>query len=258
VTVSRRTLRKVIVAGALALGVLAPTGTATAATASPFLIAHRGGASGKAAENTMRAYAIGAKSAAWLEADIRFTADDVPVILHDADLDRTTDGIGPVNSYTFAELRRFRTTDGQTVPTFAQFTSFLKRHKKKAFIEFKAQPRNAEQWANVEKAAAGVKKSLIVYSWSTDKLADTRAHKFQTAYYERVKGASFAEIKKQGNFYLRQYSAVTKYEITKLKKLGVKTVLFTPSSPKNWKKSKDLGAWGVFTSKGAEYAAWRN
>ena len=50
----------------------------------------------------MKAYAIGAKSAAWLEADIRFTADDVPVILHDADLDRTTNGTGPVSGYTFA------------------------------------------------------------------------------------------------------------------------------------------------------------
>jgi glycerophosphoryl diester phosphodiesterase len=251
-------LRSVIVASALALGMLAPAAVATAATASPFLIAHRGGASGKAAENTMTAYAVGAKSSAWLEADVRFTKDDVPVIMHDADIARTTNGSGPVSSFTFTQWRRFRTADGQTVPTFAQFTSFLKRHKKKAFIEFKAQPRNARQWAHIKKAAAPVKKSLIVYSWSTDKLKETRAHGYQTAYYERVRGASFAEIKKQGSFYLRQYASVTKYEITKLKQLGVKTVLFTPSSPKGWKKSKELGAWGIFTDEGAAYAEWRD
>jgi glycerophosphoryl diester phosphodiesterase len=257
-TVSRRTLRNLVVGTALVVGVLAGTGPASAATAKPFLIGHRGGATGKAVEGTMKAYAIGAKSAAWLEADIRFTKDDLPVLLHDPDIDRTLNGSGPVSSYTLAELHRFRTADGQAIATFAQFTSFLKKTKKKAFIEIKAPPRNDKQWAQLEKWAAPVKRSLIVYSWSPDQLVNARAHGFQTALYERVQGASFAEIRKHGTFYLRQYSAVTRYEITKLKRLGVRTVLFSPSSPTGWKKSQELGAWGVFTGKGAAYAAWRD
>ena len=41
-----------------------------------------------------------AAGAAWVEADTQPTADGVPVVLHDDDLDRTTNGSGPVREAT--------------------------------------------------------------------------------------------------------------------------------------------------------------
>ncbi len=58
-------------------------------------------------ENTMlafnRAVALGVDSL-WI--DVRGTRDHVPIALHDATLDRTTDATGSPNDYRFADLRR--------------------------------------------------------------------------------------------------------------------------------------------------------
>ena len=72
----------------------------------PLVIAHRGGAA-LMPENTRVSFANGrALGADILEMDVRATADGVPVVIHDATVDRTTDGSGPVDSFTLAELRR--------------------------------------------------------------------------------------------------------------------------------------------------------
>lgn len=73
----------------------------------PLLVAHRG-ASAVAPENTLVAFeaaiAAGADS---VEFDVRMTADGAAVVMHDPEVDRTTDGSGPVCDLTLAELRRF-------------------------------------------------------------------------------------------------------------------------------------------------------
>jgi glycerophosphoryl diester phosphodiesterase len=67
-------------------------------TSGPWVIAHRG-ASALAPENTMPAFdAAWACGSPWIEADVQPTLDNVPVLLHDDLLDRTTDGSGPVRS----------------------------------------------------------------------------------------------------------------------------------------------------------------
>lgn len=43
-----------------------------------------------------------------LETDVRLTADGVPVLMHDATVDRTTDGSGEVGELRLAELRELR------------------------------------------------------------------------------------------------------------------------------------------------------
>lgn len=85
------------------------------------VIAHRG-ASGSAPENTIEAFELAVRQGAdALELDVRLTGDGVPVILHDATLDRTTDRAGPVRARSLAELRevdagaRF-TLDGRAFP----------------------------------------------------------------------------------------------------------------------------------------------
>jgi len=63
------------------------------------VIAHRG-ASAHHPENTLPAFrAAWDAGAQWVEADTQPTADGVPVVLHDADLDRTTSGSGPVREH---------------------------------------------------------------------------------------------------------------------------------------------------------------
>ncbi|MCP5041499.1 MAG: glycerophosphodiester phosphodiesterase [bacterium] len=71
----------------------------------PVIIGHRG-AAGSAPENTLpsfeRALAIGAEI---LESDIHATRDGVPVLVHDPDVARTTEGSGSIEDLTLDQLR---------------------------------------------------------------------------------------------------------------------------------------------------------
>ena len=72
----------------------------------PLVFAHRGGCA-LGPENTIAAFDRGlAAGADGLELDVRLSADGVPVVHHDPDLDRTCNVTGPVSALTAAELRR--------------------------------------------------------------------------------------------------------------------------------------------------------
>jgi glycerophosphoryl diester phosphodiesterase len=89
--------------------VLAPTAFA----AVPQIHAHRGGTvlDGKArfAEESLAAYKNAARNDFILEVDAKLTEDGVPVAIHDATLDRTTNCTGEVRTFTLAELAGCRT-----------------------------------------------------------------------------------------------------------------------------------------------------
>jgi glycerophosphoryl diester phosphodiesterase len=91
------------------------------------IVAHRG-ASATESENTLAAFeaAIGAGADA-VEFDVRLTADAHPVVLHDADVSRTTDGSGSVHSMTLEELRglRIRGSDVGVIPTLTETLELL-------------------------------------------------------------------------------------------------------------------------------------
>jgi len=70
------------------------------------MVAHRG-ASAYAPENTMAAFRQAlAMNADYIELDVQLSKDGRLVVLHDATVDRTTDGKGEVRDLTFGELRR--------------------------------------------------------------------------------------------------------------------------------------------------------
>ncbi|MCI0577989.1 MAG: glycerophosphodiester phosphodiesterase, partial [Chloroflexi bacterium] len=84
---------------------------------SPLIIAHRG-ASANAPENSFSAFALAAEERAdGIELDVRLSADNWPVVLHDATLERTTDGRGPVSRQTVAQLQELNAGDDRPVPT---------------------------------------------------------------------------------------------------------------------------------------------
>ena len=72
-------------------------------------IAHRG-ASGEAPENTLPAFQLAFQKyhCDKVEMDVRLTRDGVPLVIHDATLERTTNGIGRVDQHS---LRRIQSLD---------------------------------------------------------------------------------------------------------------------------------------------------
>ena len=83
----------------------------------PLRIGHRG-AAGHVLENTLgsieKAIELGVD---YVEIDLRLTCDGHVVVLHDATVDRTTNGHGRIKDLTLAQVKRIKTKDGQHVPT---------------------------------------------------------------------------------------------------------------------------------------------
>lgn len=93
-------------------------------------VAHRGGSDFP--ENTYEAYVSaflnGFKA---IESDVRFTSDNVPLMLHDATIDRTSNGTGAIANMTAEEVQSYdfgswkhKKFTGLQIPTFKNFIRF--------------------------------------------------------------------------------------------------------------------------------------
>lgn len=109
-----------------------------------FIASHRGGGA-TAPENTLPA--ISAALAAgfdYVEVDVALTVDGHPVLMHDATVDRTTDGTGRVDELTLAEVRALDAGawfddafTGTAVPTLEEFLDVLAATSQRAIVELK-------------------------------------------------------------------------------------------------------------------------
>jgi glycerophosphoryl diester phosphodiesterase len=83
----------------------------------PLIIGHRG-ASMHAPENTLAAFQLAmAQGADGIELDVKRCATGEVVVMHDATVDRTTDGKGAVHALTLTQLRALDAGQGERVPT---------------------------------------------------------------------------------------------------------------------------------------------
>lgn len=95
--------------------------------------AHRG-ASAYAPENTMAAFRLAVDCGADLiELDVQLTKDGEVVVFHDLTVNKTTNGQGPLNAHTLAELRALDAGSwfseefaGERVPTLAELLAWAK------------------------------------------------------------------------------------------------------------------------------------
>uniref|UniRef100_A0A665V4T3 Glycerophosphodiester phosphodiesterase 1-like n=1 Tax=Echeneis naucrates TaxID=173247 RepID=A0A665V4T3_ECHNA len=112
------------------------------------VVAHRAG-SHDAPENTLAAIREASRNGATgVELDLSFTADGVPVLMHDDTVDRTTNGSGPISKLQIVQLRRLdaaahhRLKDkfsGEKVPTLQEAVEECIRHQLTIFFDVKGQ-----------------------------------------------------------------------------------------------------------------------
>jgi glycerophosphoryl diester phosphodiesterase len=113
----------------------------------PLWIAHRG-AGRLAPENTLAAFRLGARYGyRAFECDVKLSADDVPFLLHDADLQRTTGAVGLAGERRWDELSRLdagswhsRLYAGEPLPTLEAVAAFLQRNGFALDLEIKPTP----------------------------------------------------------------------------------------------------------------------
>ena len=106
---------------------------------------HRG-YSTTAPENTIPAYILSKqKGFTYVECDVSFTSDGVPVLLHDSTIDRTSDGSGSISSMTYAEALTYdfgswKSSEytGTKIATFEEFIMTCKGLGLHPYIELKS------------------------------------------------------------------------------------------------------------------------
>jgi glycerophosphoryl diester phosphodiesterase len=118
----------------------------------PLKIGHRG-AAGEAPENTMASFDLGWRQGVdGIEFDVQLSSDDVPMVIHDARLARTTSGNGWVWEHRASVLRRLDAGSwfnrryrlrareryaGARIPLLAEVLQWVKTRQCLAFIELK-------------------------------------------------------------------------------------------------------------------------
>lgn len=157
---------------------------------APLIIAHRGD-SAERPENTLAAFASALEVGADLvEFDVQLTKDGHVVILHDATLDRTTNGRGDVREMTLRELRAFsagypeRFRDafaGERIPTLAEALALL-RGRARVMIEVKKESVTGDGASGIEARTiadvrrGGMEKDVALISFERRALLRCRDH----------------------------------------------------------------------------------
>ena len=198
---------KLIMIGAAALMCAAP-GVADAKSNFLGVHAHRGGANTGAVaahpENSLEGFQASHKLGAdVIEMDAKLTADNVPVIMHDATLDRTTNCTGQVRQHTAADLAANCRIDtlgteallksapgtGVAIPTLAEVLAWAKKDKVKLHLEIKNQPTDpdfdgtpafAQTVLNAVTASGIPKRDVLIQSFFTPNLDQAKAAGYPT------------------------------------------------------------------------------
>jgi glycerophosphoryl diester phosphodiesterase len=117
--------------------------------AQPQVIAHRGD-SAHAPENTLSAFQGAVQSGAgWLEMDVQRTKDGRLVVMHDATVDRTTDGSGRVADLTFDEIQSLHIGSDERVPAFEETIGLAKAAGVGLFPEAKSGDQDPGAYAEI-------------------------------------------------------------------------------------------------------------
>lgn len=140
----------------------------------PLIIAHRGAAA-DAPENTDAAFKEAVHQHAHaLEIDVRLTADNQLVVIHDSNVKRTTNGSGAVADFTLQELQILDAGSwyspqfsNERIPTLKEVLSFLDSTTM-LVIEIKSESEGIEQRVIDEVETSGRRKQVLLKSFYPD------------------------------------------------------------------------------------------
>jgi len=176
-------------------------------TSRPLVMAHQGGAD-LAPSNTMAAFRNAAQMGVdALELDVHTTKDGVVVVIHDATVDRTTNGTGRVHDLALSDLQmldagyQFSTDNGQTFPFRGQGVTIPTLQEVLAAfptlrinIEIKQADPPMEQAVADLIQQAGAQERVLVVASNSDVI-----ERFRALMPEVATGASESEVR--GFFY---------------------------------------------------------
>lgn len=225
----------------------------------PWIVAHRG-ASGHAPENTFAAFELAVQLGAGLiETDLHLTRDARFVAIHDATLERTTNGRGAVRDHTLAELHELdagmwfdRQFAGQRIPTLEEILAFARKHDTVFYLEIKYD----SAWG-MHHALVGALESAdnaartIVISFDASTLAAVRRPNAAIVIGLLVEGAKGDPVKAALDAGARQLcpraDMVTRELVEEAHRAGLHVVTWTVNDADKMRAVIDMGVDGIMT-----------
>lgn len=218
----------------------------------PILEAHRG-FSGRFPENTLisfrNAVLEGGKS---IELDVHTTRDGVLVVMHDANVDRTTDGHGPIAEKTLAEMKAldagaWKGFPGERVPTLEETLKLTDETGVAFNIEVKrfsdtAAPAKLVELIKAHRPAAGM--THVVSSFDTQALLQVRAAGCDVPLCQLGNDAAkILELARANKFEWihSAYQTVTPEIVEAAHKDGIKVMIWTVNDATSYCDWKNMG-----------------
>lgn len=251
-------MRRAILAGAL-LAALIPG--AAAGAEPPQVIAHRGDFT-RQPENSLDAIRAAANLGVAVEIDVRYTRDQVPVILHDDTLLRTTGDPRRVADVTFAELRRLCLQPCQSTPDRVPtlWEALRAARSVGAFVELKVGAPSTTAIDRVIGAAidSGAYRKVVWGSFSAGPLDEAKAAGLRRswriktgAYYGGTVRLSPDAVRARGAtaWAFPHYSLVTEAYVAELEAAGLRVATWTVNSASRWDRVFAAGVDAVMTDR---------
>ncbi|MGA5872652.1 glycerophosphodiester phosphodiesterase [Streptomyces cinereoruber] len=240
------------------------------AGAPPTVFAHRG-ASSAAPENTLVADEVARRGGAkWIENDVQPSKDGVPYVLHDATVDRTTDGTGAVRSLTSAELDALDAGSwfapayaGVRVPTLAAQLADLRERGGNLLLEIKGRHSRTEVARIVrEVGEQAITRRVFVQSFDVPSLryAHELAPELPLGLLRDTLDPDPVAVAKElglAAYNVSHVALARRPEVVgELHAAGVAVNVWTVDTPARWKAMDDLGVDGIITNRPAELGGW--
>lgn len=269
-----RTCKLVTITVAVGMATFSFSEQSKAATCSgPVVIAHRGVGVGPN-ENTL--WSVGraaASGAGWIETDVRTTRDRVPVIMHDATINRTTYQVGAVAQMTWRQLHAaHERTDREQVPSELQFLRRVQATHLKLLLELKApMPDGVVRSAVRNVFRTRMWRRTVVHSFSLHLLRVARSFSTNFGKLHGVAplpiawlsiGADSATIDQARAAHVRWWEPVISAVLAQPDLVaaaqadGLRVVIWTADTSEQWSALRAAGVNGIITDKPAKLRAW--
>ena len=235
----------------------------------PLVVAHRGGA-GLAPENTLAACGLALRLGVdAVEVDVRLTTDGVPVLLHDATLDRTTGCSGEVRGMTLAAIAACPSDivgspgstlgsqpqeDGASIPQLDKVLELAKRQGATVNVEindFDAEGIAAGRVLDVIAAAGLPKRRVIVQSFFPPNLALARKRlpgvALSVLTLKVGEANAIATARSAGAKWVSPEWPVSRAFVRRAHRAGRKVLPYTLNSRARVRAAKRIGVDGIIT-----------
>ena len=211
-------------------------------------IGHRG-ACGYELENSPRSF----KKALQLgvdviETDLRLTKDAVPVLFHDATLDRVTDSTGEISTYTSDDLRRkVKLKNGEQIPTLEEFFDLISGRGVGVFLDIKFE--NSEDILLRHVSPYLSNYQIVIGSFHPEliKNINRKQNGIKTGVILRKFPDSIEKLVRDTGCKVisLRYDAATQEVVRQVRKLGQELVLWTVNDPQDIEKVRRLAPDGI-------------